>query len=220
HSSIAMFISEIPVRYYGEKSIKWIKDLNNQTTVKDIILSVLPSCDPKNYSLYIRTGRYRQILNNSSYIYKIVASFNQQYYARRLFFEIRSKKISQLNNKKHVRFADEIIIQNIQGRCCISNEKLTSNMIETISIPIEKRLENLKENFQKYVQHKQENYIKLSSISKRSTLNIINENIPKHVCVQKAIIRQISCSSSESGISSSGSNDDFLLPTTMLETLV
>jgi hypothetical protein len=160
-----MFISEIPVRCQGQKTVKWIRDLNNRTTVRDIILSVLPSCDPTNYSLYICTGRYRQILNDSSYIYKIVASFNQQQCARRLLFEIRSKKVCQLK-KKRVRFADEIIIQNIKGRC-VSNEKNTGQMIETISIPIEKRLEKLKENFQKNIQQKQENYVKVSSKSER-----------------------------------------------------
>jgi len=155
-----MFISEIPVRYQGEKTIKWIRDLNNRTTVRDIIQSVLPLCDIKNYSLYLYLGRHRQILNNSSRIYKIVGSFNQQQCARRLLFEIRSKKFCQ--TKKRVRFADELIIQDINGRS-ISNEKTTSNMIETISIPIEKRLEKLKENFQKTVEKKQENYMKLSS---------------------------------------------------------
>jgi hypothetical protein len=40
-------------------------------------------------------------------------------------------------------------------------------MIETISIPIEKRLEKIKENFHKQIQQKQENYVKLSSVSKR-----------------------------------------------------
>lgn len=159
-----MFISEIPVRCHGEKSIKWIRDLNNRTTVRDIILSILPSSDPRNYSLYIHTGRHRHILNDSSRIYKIVASFNQQKCARRLLFEIRSKQIHQ--SKKRVRFADEIIIQDIKGRC-ISAEKSTCNMVETISIPIEKRLEKLKENFEKNIQQKQENYVKLSSVSKR-----------------------------------------------------
>jgi hypothetical protein len=153
---MAMFISEIPVRYQGDKTIRWIRDLTNRTTVRDVILSVLPSCDPKNYSLYISTDRrHRQILNESSRIYKIVAAFNQQKCARRLLFEIRP-------SKKRVRFADEIIIQDIQGRC-ISNEKSACHMIETISMPIEKRLEKLKENFQKNIQQKQENYIKLSS---------------------------------------------------------
>jgi hypothetical protein len=159
-----MFISEIPVRCHGEKTIKWIRDLNSRTTAEDIILSVLPSCDSKHYSLYIYTGRHRQLVNDSSRIYKVVASFNQQQCARRLLFEIRSKKRSQ--SKKRVRFADEIIIQDIKGRC-ISNEKSTCNMIETISIPMEKRLEKLKENFQKHIQKQQENYVKISSISKR-----------------------------------------------------
>lgn len=159
-----MFISEIPVRLSGRKSLKWVRDLNPRTTAQDVILSVLPSCDPKNYSLYIRTGRHRQIINDTSRIYKVVASFNQQRCARRLLFEIHSKDLKQ--SKKHVRFADEIIVQNIQGRC-ISNEKVTTNIIETISLPIEKRLEQLKENFQKRIQLKQENYVRLSSIEKR-----------------------------------------------------
>ena len=154
-----MFISEIPVRCQGEKKIQWIRDLNSRTTVRDVILTILPSCDPKNHALYIYTGRHRQMLNEASRIYKIVASFNQQKCARRLLFEIRSCK-------KRVRFADEIIIQDIQGRC-ISNEKSTCNMIETVVIPIEKRLEKLKENFQKNVQQKQTNYHKLTSIAKR-----------------------------------------------------
>jgi hypothetical protein len=52
----------------------------------------------------------------------------------------------------------------------------------------------------------------------RSTLNnIINENI----CVQTAIIKQISrSSSSESGISSSSSNENLIPPKITLETLV
>ena len=83
-----MFISEIPVRCYGQKTIKWIRDLNSRTTAQDIILSVLPLCDPRNYSLYIRTGRQRQSINDTSHIYKVVASFNQQRCARRLLFEI------------------------------------------------------------------------------------------------------------------------------------
>ena len=159
-----MFISEIPVRCVGEKSIKWIQDLTNTTTARDIILSVLPLSDPKNYSLYICAGRHRQILNDSSRIYKVVASLNRQQCARRLLFEIRSKRTD--HSKKRVRFADEIIVQNIQGRC-ITNENNAPTMIETISMPIDKQLEKLKENFQKYVQQKQENYVKLSSISKR-----------------------------------------------------
>ncbi|CAF5103148.1 unnamed protein product [Rotaria magnacalcarata] len=212
-----MFISEIPVRCYGQKTIKWIRDLNSRTTAQDIILSVLPLCDPRHYALYIRTDRQRQIINDTSRIYKVVASFNQQRCARRLLFEIHTKKSTQ--SKKHVRFADEIIVQNIQGRC-VSIEKSTANIIETISIPIEKRLEKLKENFQKRIQQRQEIHVKSSSLSKRTSLGVINENIPKPVCVQQAKIRHISRSSSESGISSSSSNDDLVVPTTTLETLV
>ena len=162
-----MFISEIPVRCISstgnnEKKIKWIGNLNNYTTVRDIIQSVVPECDPSNYSLYIHTDRKNQILKESSRIYKIVAKINQQNSSRRLLFEIRSKKI-----KKRVRFADEIIIQNIVQGQCVSNEKITKTMIETISIPFQKRLENLKENFQKHIHQQQENYVKLNSISKR-----------------------------------------------------
>ena len=92
------------------------------------------------------------MLNEASRIYKIVASLNEQKGARRLLFEIRCS-----SSKKRVRFADQMIIQDIKGRS-ITDEKSTCNMIETISIPMEKRLEKLKENFQKTVQEKQENY--------------------------------------------------------------
>ncbi|CAF1650406.1 unnamed protein product, partial [Adineta ricciae] len=214
HTSIAMFISEIPVRY--QKSIQWIRDLSHRTTVQDVISSVLPLSEPNQYSLYIYMGRHRQLLKSSSRIYKIVASFNQQQCARRLLFEIRPVKVQQ--SKKRVRFADEIIVQDIKNRC-VSTEKSEHNMIETVSIPIEKRLEKLKENFQKTIQQKQENYVKLCTITKRSTLRVINENVPKHVCVQTATIKQIVRSSSESGISSSSSNDDLVVPTQRLETL-
>ena len=153
---MAMFISEIPVRQQGEKTIRWIGDLTHRTTVRDVIETVYPTCDPKNYSLYISTDRrHRQILNEASRIYKIVAAFNQQKCARRLLFEIRP-------SKKRVRFADEIRIQDIRGRC-VANEKSACQMVETISIPMEKRLEKLKENFQKHVQEKQENYVQLTS---------------------------------------------------------
>ena len=55
----------------------------------------------------------------------------------------------------------------------------------------------------------------------RATLSIINENVPKQVSVQTALIRQISRSSSESGISSNSSTDDLVVrTTTKLETLV
>ncbi|UJR22620.1 hypothetical protein I4U23_025661 [Adineta vaga] len=214
-SSIAMFISEIPVRH--EKTIQWIRDLHHRTTVQDIISLVMPTSDVNNYSLYIHMGRHRQLLNNSSRIYKIVASFNQQQCARRLLFEVRPAKIRQ--TKKRVRFADEIIVQDIKDRC-VSTEKSECNMIETISLPIEKRLEKLKENFQKNIQQKQENYFKLSSTTKRSSLRVIHENIPKHISVQTAMIKQIVRSSSESGISSSSSSDDLVVPTHTLETLV
>ena len=149
-----MFISEIPVRFSVDKTLHWIRDLHQRTTVRDVIRSVLPDCDPKNYSLYLCIGRHRNVLNEASRIYKIVASLNEQKCTRRLLFEIRPWK-------KHVRFADEIIIQDIKGRA-VSNEKSTCNMIETISMTREKRLEKLKENFQKQVQEKQENYQKLS----------------------------------------------------------
>jgi hypothetical protein len=160
-----MFISEIPVRCMSstgnsEKIIKWIGNLNNCTTVRDIILSILPACDPTKYSLYIHIDCKKQILNNSSRIYKIVEKINEKNSSQRLLFEIRLKK--------RVRFADEILIQNIIQGQYVSNEKLTKkNLIETISIPLEKRLEKIKENFQKHIYQQQENYMKLSSDSKR-----------------------------------------------------
>jgi hypothetical protein len=159
-----MFISEIPVRCMsstgnGEKIIKWLNNLNRHTTVRDVITSIMPACDPTNYSFYIHTDRKKQILNDSLRIYKIVSKINQEKYSRRLLFEIRLKK--------RVRFADEILIQNIVQGQCVSNEKLTKNIIEIISIPFEKRLEKIKENFQKHIHHQQENYMKLSSNLKR-----------------------------------------------------
>ena len=155
-----MFISEIPVRVRGEKSVRWIVDLTCQTTVLDVLHSVMPADDTRSHSLYICAGRYRQVLPDAARIYKVVASFNQQRCARRLLFEVGSQ------SKKRVRFADDIVVQNIQGRC-LSDEKRTCNMLETVSIPIEKRLEKLKENFQKQVEEKQSNYVKFSSIQKR-----------------------------------------------------
>lgn len=147
-----MFISEIPVRCMSstgndEKIIKWVNNLTNRTTVRDIVLSILPTCDPINYSLYIHTDRKKQILNDSARIYKIVAKINQQKYSRRLLFEIQLKKV-----KKHVRFADEIMIQTI---------------VQENEIPFEKRLEKLKENFQKHIHQQQENYIKLSTVNSK-----------------------------------------------------
>lgn len=157
-----MFISEIPVRH--QKSIKWIHDLTSRTTVHDVIASVLPDADPAGHTLYIHVGRHRQALNDASRIYKIVASFNQQQCARRLLFEVRPKKPQQ--TKKRVRFADEIIVQDIKDRC-VSTERSTRNMVETLSIPMEKRLEKLKENFQKNIQQKQDDYARLSTLPKR-----------------------------------------------------
>ncbi|CAF0977933.1 unnamed protein product [Rotaria sordida] len=207
HLSNAMFISEIPVRYMSltnndEKRLKWISNLNNRTTAQDVIRLILPTCDPTNYLLYIYTDCKKKILNDSACIYKVIAKINQKNYSRRLLFEICLKKV-----KKHVRFADEILIQNIIQRKCLSNETIRNNIIETISIPYEKHLEKLKENFQKHIHQQQENYIKLSSDSKRSSLNIINKNIPY--------------SSSESGISSNLSAYDSIVPTKqILETFV
>ncbi|CAF1332748.1 unnamed protein product [Adineta steineri] len=193
HSSTAIFISEIPVRCTGngEKIIKWVNNLSSSTTARDVIISTLPTCDPIKYSLYIHIDRKKQILKDSTRIYKVVAKLNQRKSSRPLLFEIQLKK--------RVRFADEIIIQTIIQGQSISHERITK------SIPIEKRLESLKENFQKYTSQQQENYMKLSSNLKRSSLSIINENI--------------SFSSSESGISSSSSTNDFIKPT-KLETLV
>jgi hypothetical protein len=149
-----MFISEIPVRCMSstgndEKIIKWVNTLNSRTTARDVVLTLLPTCDPTNYSLCIHIDRKKQILNDSARIYKVVSKINQQKSSRRLLFEIQLKK-----TKKRVRFADEII----HGQC-LSNEKVTNNIIETISIPFEKRLEKLKENFQKHIHQQQENHI-------------------------------------------------------------
>jgi len=162
-----MFISEIPVRCMSstgtdEKIIKWVNTLNSRTTARDVVLTILPTCDPTNYSLCIHIDRKKQILNDSSRIYKVVSKINQQKSSRRLLFEIQLKK-----TKKRVRFADEIILQTIIQGQCLSNEKVTNNIIETISIPFEKRLEKLKENFQKHIHQQQENHRKLSSNSTR-----------------------------------------------------
>jgi hypothetical protein len=153
-----MFISEIPVRCMsstgnGEKTIKWIGNLNNRTTVRDVITSILPACDPTKYSFYIHLDRKKQILNDMARIYKIVAKINQKKSSRRLLFEMRLKK--------RVHFADEILVQTIIQGQCLSDEQITQNLIETISIPIEKRLVKFKEN------------------PKRSSLKIIHDNIPR-----------------------------------------
>lgn len=155
-----MFISEIPVRCMSstnktEKIIQWIGNLTNHTTARDIIRLIYPACDLTNYSLYIHTDRKKQLLNNSSRIYKIVSKINEKNSSQRLLFEICIKK--------RVRFADEIFVQNIIEGQCLPNEKSTKNIIETIAIPLEKRLEKMKENFQKHIYQQQENYVKLSS---------------------------------------------------------
>jgi hypothetical protein len=152
-----MFISEIPVccissEGHDEKITKWIGNLNHRTTVRDVIRSIFPAGDPTDYSLYIHTDCKKQVLNDSARIYKIVANMNtQKKSSRRLLFEIRVKK--------RVRFADEILVQNIIQGQCISNEKMTNNLLEIISIP--------PENFQKHVYQEQKNYMKSSFISKR-----------------------------------------------------
>ena len=145
-----------------EKIIKWIGNLDSRTTARDVIRLILPTCDPTNYLLYIHTDRRKQILNESARIYKVVTKINQEKYSRRLLFEICFKKA-----KKRVRFADEIIIQNIVQRQCLSNETIKNSIIETISIPYEKHREKLKDNFQKHTHQQQENYVKLSSQSKQ-----------------------------------------------------
>ena len=150
-----MFISEIPVRCMsstgnGEKIIKWIGNLNNHTTVRDVITSILPACDPTKYSLYIHLDRKKQALNDMARIYKIVAKINQQKTSRRLLFEMRSKK--------RVRFADEILVQNIIQGQCLSNERIKQDLIETISTPMTKRS---------------------SKPKRRSSLKVIHDNIPR-----------------------------------------
>ncbi|UJR26454.1 hypothetical protein I4U23_007784 [Adineta vaga] len=186
HLSSAMFISEIPVRcmHNGEKCIKWIDNLNRHTTARDIITSLLPACDSTNYSLYIHIDRKKQILNDSARIYKVVARINQEKTSGKLLFEIVSKK--------RVRFADEIIIQTIhQGQ----------------AIALEKRLQILKENFQKHIIRQENISKKLSLNIKRSSLKVISSNLPH--------------SSSESGISSISSTEDLKTSTkAILETLV
>ena len=152
-----MFISEIPVRCMsstgnGEKTIQWMNNLNSRTTVQDVIMSICPACKPDKYALYIHLDRKRQILKDTARIYKIVAKINQRQSSRRLLFEIRPRK--------RVRFAEEILVQTIQR----DYEKPST-------IPLEKRLEKLKENFQKYIHHQQETYFK------RTSLTIINKNL-------------------------------------------
>ena len=143
HMSTAMYISEIPVRCpsmisQGEKTTRWINDLTARTTARDVINSILPShADTNKYSLYIYLGRSKQILPDSARIYKVVASIHQQKYARRILFEIRSKKAA-----KRVRFADEIVVQTIVRGQCVTDERLTTDLIETISKPMSDSKEN------------------------------------------------------------------------------
>lgn len=132
----AMFISEIPVRCsssitQGEKSIRWINNLTSRTTARDVLKSILPSnVDTNKFGLYICLGRSKELLADSSRIYKAVSSVHQNKYARRLLFEIRSKKVV-----KRVRFADEIVVQTIVHGKCLNDNRLTSDLIETISRP-------------------------------------------------------------------------------------
>lgn len=138
-----MFISEIPVRLRADKTIRWVTELTASTTVDDVIQTILqpPKEDPSAYALYICLGRQRQLLSKTSRIYHIVARHGS---VRRLCFELR-----QIPIKKRVRFADQV-----------PEEEMTT-------MSLEKRLEQLKENFQKHVQRKQECYTKRSSILKR-----------------------------------------------------
>ena len=55
-----------------------INNLNNSTTVRDIIISILPGCDPIKYSFYIHIDYKKKLLNNSSRIYKIVSKINKE----------------------------------------------------------------------------------------------------------------------------------------------
>ena len=134
-----MFISEIPVRCASstgqtDKSIRWIGDLTSRTTARDVILSTLPACDPAKYTLNLRLGRHKQTLKDTARIYRVVASIDQQQYAHRLLFELRSKPV-----KKRVRFADEIIVQTIVKGQRLSDEKLRADVIETISMPMKQQ---------------------------------------------------------------------------------
>ena len=162
---MSMYISEIPVRCPsistsdGEISIQWITDLTIRTTARDVITSILPvTTDSNKYALYLNLGRHRHLLKDSARIYKVVASINQQKYARRLLFEIRSKKA-----KKRVRFADEILVQTIVQGQGIAEIRSTTNQIETISKPSEKT----KENYQ-FTKHFSKSP---SSIAKRYVIN-------------------------------------------------
>lgn len=164
-----MFISEIPVRCRtstgnGDKTIQWMANLTHRTTVRDVIMSMLPTCDPVKYALYIHLDRKKQILNDTARIYKIVAKIHQRQASRRLLFEIRLRK--------RVRFAEEILVQTILPEHSQSNEKCSRTWTETLAMPLEKSLDRLKENFQKFVSQQQEIHLK-----RRPSLTIINKNI-------------------------------------------
>ena len=209
-----MFISEIPVRCQSsskptEKTIQWVDHLNSRTTARDIITSIFAAADPTKYSLYIHVGRHKQLLGDSVRIYKVVASVNQQKSARRLLFEIRPKKV-----QKRVRFADEIVVQQIVRGRCLPGEELTGNLIETISRPTSTCQEN---------RSCLKTCLKASSTSKRWV--IIKSKISQiDILFLRSSLRiipgNISPSSSESGISSSSSHDDMSAPNKVLETLV
>lgn len=147
-----MFISEIPVRLGAEKKISWVANLQENTSVQDILSSLLPKEDVSRNALYLIVDRQRQLLDLSAKIYDIVAEYNKKPCARRLLFEIR-----RTVEKKRVRFADEIISESIRAR---EGLKLKSK-----PATINEKLEKLKENFQKHVQQQQESYKK--KISKR-----------------------------------------------------
>lgn len=204
-----MFISEIPVRCQSssnptEKTIQWVDNLNSRTTARDVVTAVLPACDPTKYSLCIHIGRHKQRLSDSARIYKVVASVNQQKSSRRLLFEIRPKK-----TKKRVRFADEVVVRHIIRGQCLSDEKLTTNLIETIC----------KEN-----RPSLKTCLKSSSTSKRSVIIQDKRQSIDILFVLRSSLRiitgNISPSSSESGISSSLSHDDMSASSKVLETLV
>lgn len=200
-----MFISEIPVRIRADKTIRWVTELTANTTVENVIQTIVSTSKQRSssFALYICLGRHRQLLANSSRIYQIVARHGC---VRRLCFELRESRTT-----KRVRFADEI-----------QREEMTTLSLET-------RLEKLKENFQKHIQKKQENYVKSSSILKRYFLQLVRdyrhilfiafrstirpEKVPKAICVQTAMIKHLSRSSSESGISSCSSHENLTLET-------
>ena len=117
-----MFISEIPVRCMqnGEKSIKWINNLTCRTTARDVIISLLPACDWRNYSLYVHIDQKKHILKDSTRIYKVVEKINRRKASGRLLFEIVCNK--------RVRFADEIITRTVRQGQSILLEQVKENV--------------------------------------------------------------------------------------------